>query len=122
MDKYHAEYFLLALRLFIEARNKAVESGFTDNGSSIHLVESILSILSIHVSYPHLSHINNLKVDPSAEISVDAHKARLRGEPLFIEHVLPQRAYARQIIWLVNEGAAMKTCWRISEKITGLSL
>ena len=38
------------------------------------------------------------------EISVDAHKAREDGEPILIEHVLPQRAYAREIIRMVDEG------------------
>ena len=104
--KYHAENLLPALRLFIEARNKAVESGFTDNGGAIHSVERILDILSMHVCYPHLTHINSLKSDPTAEISAAAQEARQRGEPLLIEHVLPQRAYARQIIALVNDGGS----------------
>jgi len=104
--KYHTRNLLPALRLFIEARNKALESGFTDNGGAIHSVERILDILSIHVRYPHLTHINSLKGDPGAEISVQAHEARVRGEPLRIEHVLPQRAYARRVIGLVKEGAS----------------
>lgn len=104
--KYHAENLLPALRLFIEARNKAVESGFTDNGGAIHSVERILDILSMHVCYPHLTHINSLKTDPEAEISAAAQEARQRGGPLFIEHVLPQRAYARQVIALVNDGGS----------------
>jgi len=104
--KYSTENLLPALRLFINARNKAVEGGFTDNGGAIHSVERILDILSIHVRYPHLSHINSLKVDPAAEISVQAHEARARGEPVLIEHVLPQRAYARRVIEMVNGGAS----------------
>ncbi len=103
--KYHTENLLPALRLFIDARNKALEGGFTDNGGAIHSVERILDILSMHVRYPHLTHINGLKTDPAAEISVQAHEARERGEPLLIEHVLPQRAYARRVIELVNDGA-----------------
>ncbi|MGK7295607.1 MAG: hypothetical protein ACNS61_07270, partial [Candidatus Wenzhouxiangella sp. M2_3B_020] len=106
--KYHAENLLPALRLFIEARNKAVESGFTDNGGAIHSVERILDILSLYVCFPHLTHINSLKSDPAAEISAAAQEARQRGEPLFIEHVLPQRAYARKVIELVNSGARDK--------------
>src|SRR5690554_2514428 len=70
--KYHSKNLMPALRLFVEARNKAVESGFTDNGGAIHSVERILDILSMHICYPHLSHINSLKSDPAAEISVAA--------------------------------------------------
>ena len=104
MGKYHAENLLPALRLFIEARNKAIEIGFTDNGGAIHSVERIVDILSMRLCYPHLSHINNLKSDANAEISVEAHKAREDGEPVLIEHVLPQRAYAREIIHMVGDG------------------
>jgi hypothetical protein len=103
--KYHTKNLLPVLRLFIEARNKALEGGFTDNGGAIHSVERILDILSMHVRYPHLTHINGLKTNPAAEMSVEAHRARERGEQLFIEHVLPQRAYAQKVIELVNDGA-----------------
>lgn len=105
MRKYHHGNLFPALRLFIEARNKALENGFTDNGGAIHSVERILDILSLHLRYPHLTHINNLKKDPKAEISEAAFEARIRGEPLYIEHVLPQRAYAQKVITLVNAGA-----------------
>ena len=105
MRKYHSENLLPALRLFIEARNKAVESGFTDNGGAIHSVERILDILSMHICYPKLTHINGLKKEPAAERSQSAHEARLRDEAVYIEHVLPQRAYALKIIGLVKEGA-----------------
>jgi hypothetical protein len=104
--KYHAENLIPALRLFIRARNEAVASGFTDNGGAIHSVERILDILSVHLCYPHLSHINNLKRDPKAEISAAAFEARKRGERLLIEHVKPQRAYAKAIIDVVNAGAS----------------
>ncbi len=106
MRKYNTDNLLPALRLFIHARNKALEGGFTDNGGAIHSVERILDILSIHVCYPHLSHVNNLKTDTTTEISIAAYSARKRGEPLLIEHVLPQRAYARQVIKLVGGGAS----------------
>lgn len=104
--KYHAANLIPALRLFIEARNKAVASGFTDNGGAIHSVERIVDILSLHLCYPHLTHINNLKRDPKAEISAAAYEAQLRGERLLIEHVKPQRAYAKAIIEIVNAGAS----------------
>lgn len=106
MPKYTSENLLPALKLFIEARNKAIAGGFTDNGGAIHSVERILDILSCRLCYPHLSHINNLKSDPNAEISKAAHEARKRGEKLYIEHVLPQRAYARRIIQIVNDGGS----------------
>jgi hypothetical protein len=82
-----------------------LENGFTDNGGAIHSVERILDILSLHLRYPHLTHINNLKKDPAAEISEAAYEGRVRREPLYIEHVLPQRAYAQKVIALVNAGA-----------------
>jgi hypothetical protein len=104
MGKYNPANLLPALRLFIEARNNALKTGFTDNGGAIHSVERIVDMLSVRLCYPHLSHINNLKNDPNAEISLKAHEARDRGEPLRIEHVLPQRAYAQEIIRIVDEG------------------
>jgi hypothetical protein len=104
MGKYNEKNLIPALRLFAEARNKALESGFTDNGGAIHSVERIVDILSLSLCYPHLSHINNLKNDPTAEISLEAQKARQRGEPIKIEHVMPQRAYAREIIKVIEAG------------------
>jgi hypothetical protein len=106
MRKYHIGNLLPALRLFIGARNKALEGGFTDNGGAIHSVERILDILSLHICFPHLTHINGLKTHPEAEISEAAFQSRLRGEPLYIEHVLPQRAYARKVIDLINAGTS----------------
>ena len=47
MGKYRAENLIPALRLFIEARNKAIEMGFTDNGGAIHSVERIVDILLV---------------------------------------------------------------------------
>lgn len=103
--KYCPALLLPALRLFIEARNKAIAAGFTDNGGAIHSVERILDLLCQRVKYPSLRHINNLKRDISAECSVDAHKARQRGENVLIEHVLPQRAFAKVVIQIVESGA-----------------
>lgn len=104
MSKYKPDNLLPALRLFVEARNKSVAAGFTDNGGAIHSVERILDILGQRLRYPHLRHTNNLKRDPTAEISAAAHAARRRGEVLKIEHVMPQRAFALQIIGQINEG------------------
>ncbi|PWE41093.1 hypothetical protein [Pseudomonas prosekii] len=103
--KYNPRTLLPALRLFIDARNRAIATGFTDNGGAIHSVERILDILCQRVKYPHLRHINNLKSDLNAECSVDAHKARLRGENVLIEHVMPQRAFAKEVIQIVGAGA-----------------
>jgi len=104
--KYHHRNLLPALRIAIEGRNKLNACGLTDNGGAIHAVERILvDILSNLLCYPHLSHVNNLKKDPEAEISEAAFEARLRGEPVYIEHVLPRRAYALKVIALVGEGA-----------------
>jgi hypothetical protein len=93
------------LRLFIAARNKAVATGFTDNGGAIHSVERILDLLSQRVKYPTLRHINNLKKDPHAECSIDAHHARQRGESVLIEHVMPKRAFSKEVIRIVDKGA-----------------
>lgn len=114
--KYAPEKLFDPLRLFIKARNEAIDSGFTDNGGAIHSVERIVDILSLGIRYPHLSHINNLKRDEGAEISVEAHNARRRGEPVLIEHVMPQRAYAREIIRIVNEGGSNSDLIRFIEE------
>lgn len=103
--KYRSTTLLPALRLFIHARNEAINLGFTDNGGAIHSVERILDILCLRVKYPTLSHINNLKQDPTAERSVGAHQAMLLGESVFIEHVMPQREFAREVIGIINAGA-----------------
>ena len=93
---------LPALRLFIDARNSAIATGFTDNGGAIHSVERILDILCQRVKYPYLRHTNSLKKDLRAECSVEAHHARERGEKVLVEHVMPQRAFAQEVIRLVT--------------------
>ena len=103
--KYSPSTLLPALRLFIDARNAAVKLGFTDNGGAIHSVERIFDILCQRVKYPHLRHINNLKQDPTAERSVGAHQALLNGEAVLIEHVMPKREFAREVIEMVKRGA-----------------
>jgi len=102
--KYRVGNLIPALRLFVEARNKALKLGFTDNGGAIHSVERILDILSQRIVYPTHRHINDQKTDPNAEISVEAQRARERGDPIFIEHVRPLRAYAREVIDRIGEG------------------
>ncbi|MGN6480400.1 hypothetical protein, partial [Luteibacter sp.] len=103
--KYSAATLLPPLRLFIEARNKAIAAGFTDNGGAIHSVERILDLLGQRVKYPGLGHINNLKKYEHAECSHEAHLARKRGEKVLIEYVMPQRDFARAVIEVVNGGA-----------------
>lgn len=104
--RYNVSNLMPALRLFVEARNRAVASGFTDNGGAIHSIERILDILCQRVVYPHLRHIKRIKTDPAAEISVEAARARERGERLHIEHVMPQRAFALQVIGMIDDGAS----------------
>lgn len=103
--KYSPANLLPALRLFVEARNQAVEAGFTDNGGAIHSVERILDLLSQRICYPGLSHIATLRAWPGAEFSTAAYEVRDQREKLYIEHVLPQRAYAREVIALIGNGA-----------------
>ncbi|XRD81766.1 hypothetical protein ISN76_11220 [Dyella halodurans] len=103
--KYSPVTLLPALRLFIDARNRANEIGFPDNGGAIHSVERILDILCHRVKYPFLRHINSLKTHPDAECSVGAQMARQRGEKVLIEHVMPQRDFAKAVIKLVGDGA-----------------
>jgi hypothetical protein len=103
--KYRTDNLMPVLRIFVKARNAAVAVGFTDNGGAIHSVERILNILGMRIRYPHLTHSNSLKTDQRAEISVAAHEARLRGEAINIEHVLPQRAFALLVIGMVTNGA-----------------
>ena len=110
--KYRADNLMPVLRIFVKARNAAVAVGFTDNGGAIHSVERILDILGQRVCYPHLGHLNSLKTDHRAEISVAAHEARLRGEPVNIEHVQPQRAFAVAVIEMVTSDATDESVLR----------
>ncbi|WP_283149717.1 hypothetical protein [Silvimonas soli] len=103
--KYSPETLLPPLRHFIAARNESIAAGFTDNGGAIHSVERILDTLARRVKYPYLGHINSFKKHPGAERSVGAHEAIQRGENVFIEHVLPQRAFALTVIERVTAGA-----------------
>lgn len=109
MNKYTPENLLPALRLFIEARNRAIAAGFSDNGGAIHSVERILDILSQRVCYPGVSHINSLKnSDSPAKFSEAAWAVCDQKDQLYIEHVRPQRAYAQEIIARVGTGETDK--------------
>ena len=79
-------------------RNEMIDSGFTDNGGAIHSAERILDILGLHLNYPGLSHINNLRNYPGAEFSFAALEAHERGEKVLIEHVSPHRDFTRSAI------------------------
>lgn len=97
---------LPALRHFIQARSVALSGGLiTDNAGAIHSIERILDILSLRLCYPHVSHYNSLKTCPDAHRSRAAHEARMRGEKVELEHVLPKRAYAKVVCDLVEQGA-----------------
>ena len=78
-------------------------AGCTDNGGAIHSVERIVNILSERVCY-NVTHNQQLKTDPRTEISVAAHAARLRGEKVYIEHVLPHREFAQMVCCKIDEG------------------
>ena len=102
--KYTPKNLLPALRTFAKARNACLKQDFTDNGGAIHSIERIVDILGLALKYPHLSHRNNLKEDKSAEISIEARKALKTGDKVQIEHVLPQRAFAREVCKKIDDG------------------
>ena len=104
--KYEPRAMLVALRHFAKARREALDLGLTDNGGAIHSVERILDIISLRLRYPHLSHINNLKLDDQAEMSDGARTAKMNGEKILIEHVVPQRAYACEVCRMITEEKA----------------
>lgn len=66
--KYRPENLLPAMRLFVRARDEALELGFTDNGGAIHSVERIVDILGLGLRCPQISQGNMLKRHPDAEI------------------------------------------------------
>ena len=106
MSKYKPDQMLAPLRLFVAARRQALQSGYTDNGGAIQSIERILDILGQRLCYPFISHINQLKGHPDAESSHAAFEARNRGDRVLIEHVMPQRDYARHICDMIETGAS----------------
>ena len=102
--KYTPKNLLPALRTFVEARNACLKHDFTDNGGAIHSIERIVDILGLALKYPHLSHRNKLKEDKSAEISREAREALKKGDKVQIEHVVPQRAFAREVCKKIDQG------------------
>jgi hypothetical protein len=81
-------------------RNEMLQSGFTDNGGAIHSAERILDLLGLHLKYPGLDHINNLRNWKGAEFSIEALSAHNAGKPVRIEHVSPIREFTREAIEL----------------------
>lgn len=100
--KYTVENLIPALRIFVKARQEALNNNFTDNGGAIHSIQRIVDILSMSIVYPHLSHVNNLKTDPNAPRSLAADQARRKGRTVKIEHVAPQREYSQKICKLIE--------------------
>lgn len=89
-----------SMRLFAEARKVALQSGFTDNAGAIHSIERILEILCRKIVFPSVAHPNGLKRHERVEISIAAHAEREAGNlgAIQIEHVMPQRAFAREVL------------------------
>jgi hypothetical protein len=102
--KYTPAVLLPALRLFAKARQEAVSVGFTDNGGAIHSAERIIDLLGLYVCYPNINHHNQIKHHKNAEISVAAQNARNAGEKVDIEHVMPQRAFAIDVLTKIENG------------------
>ncbi len=83
--KYTPETLLPALRLFIEARNKANAAGFPDNGGAIHSVERIIDVLCIRVKYG-LTHVNNLKKNADRRMQYRSIRSPPTWRCTFITH------------------------------------
>lgn len=105
LGKYTPEILLPALRLFVEARRKALIAGFTDNGGAIHSIERIVDILAQRVRYPAIRHIQAIKGSNYCRYSQRAAELRNERSQLYIEHVQPQRAFAQRICALIEEAA-----------------
>ena len=67
--KYHTGNLIPMFKLAAKLRNEMQTAGFTDNGGAIHSAERILNLLGLCLSYPNLTHINNLRKYPGAEFS-----------------------------------------------------
>lgn len=96
--KYQSENLIRMFRKAATLRNEMLAEGFTDNGGAIHSAERILNILGLHLKYPDLSHINNLRHYKGAEFSTKALAAHRAGGRVMIEHVSPIRDFTRKAI------------------------
>ena len=106
-SKYTPENLIPIFRKAAKFRDEMIGLGFTDNGGAIHSAERILDILGQRLKYPGLTHINNLDQHQDAEFSLAAFEIWKRGDrrSLKIEHVAPQRAFTREAIDLLRDGA-----------------
>ncbi|MBX7492670.1 hypothetical protein K3163_05565 [Qipengyuania sp. 1NDW9] len=115
MSKYKPEEMMPVFRHFWQARNEALELGFTDNGGAIHSAERIAEMMARHHVYGGRFGAG-YKLAEDAHCSVAARDARQAaieaGTPrkdllktVEIEHVLPVRAMTREIGALVDAGA-----------------
>jgi hypothetical protein len=98
MAKYVSGNLIPMFRKAAKFRNEMVNAGFTDNGGAIHSAARILDLLGLHLNYPSLDHINNLRGWKGAEFSVQALAAHNAGKPVRIEHVSPLRDFTREAI------------------------
>lgn len=89
--KYDAANLIPMFRLAAKLCKDMRAAGFTDNGGAIHSAERILNILGLHLVYPALTHINNLRNLTDAPFSVEAKAAHAEGNKVLIEHVAPHR-------------------------------
>ncbi len=104
LRKYHSENLIPMFRKAAKLRNEMLEEGFTDNGGAIHSAERILDVLGLHLKYPSLSHINNLRHYRGAKFSTKAWAAHKAGRRVMIEHVSPIRDFTRKAIDKIVQG------------------
>lgn len=102
-SKYNWDTLYPALEHFAEARHVSLKAGFTDNGGAIHSVERILDILGHRLCYPDSgAGLDTFKKYPDAPRTEAAHKAIQEGLPVRIEHIAPQRAFARAVCDMID--------------------
>ncbi|HEY5239559.1 MAG TPA: hypothetical protein VIJ62_14350 [Rhizomicrobium sp.] len=106
--KYHKGNLIPAFRIAASLRNQMIATGFTDNGGAIHSAERIMNILGMHLKYPDLTHINNLRKLANACFSVEGLAAHGRGEKVFIEHIAPLRDLTKKAIAEIDRGVTDK--------------
>ena len=111
---------LPGLYAFIKARDIALRvDGFTDNAGAIHSIERIVDLLGRRRCYPEVGGIADLKKGADGqcpclafgiEMSRKAHDLWDCGErdDLRIEHVMPKRAFALDVVAKAKEFAPDK--------------